>query len=160
MRRNIYAFITILALAGCAKEVSDSDKVSTDRTVTGATRIAKAGENLQITVTLPEVKGLETRVSLSENNYGGFDPTWEDGDMILVGGETFTLVSHEGRKGVFSGKMPEGDKFDIICPAKESETAVQKADKDCSHIRYRASMTDVDSIELQTISHIYITDVI
>ena len=71
MRRNIYAFITILALAGCAKEVSDSDKVSTDRTVTGSTRIAKAGENLQITVTLPEVKGLETRVSLSGHDSCG-----------------------------------------------------------------------------------------
>lgn len=147
MNKSVYIFMAVLALAGCVKEVPDSGETSVDRAITGVTRIAKAGENIQITVTLPKIKGLETRVSLSENNEGGFDPTWEDGDMILVGGETFTLVSHEGKKGVFSGKMPEGDTFDIICPAKESEATTQKADKDYSHIRYHASMTGVNSIE-------------
>lgn len=149
MRKNIFAMcMAVLMMAGCAKETAP-EAVQGSESAPKKAMLAAAGETVQITVTLPQVEGLETRVGLTENAAGGFDPTWQDGDRILIGDEIFTLVSSDGRKGTFSGKMPAGETFDVVYPAEASEAATvsQKADKDYSHIRYSASMKGVDSIE-------------
>ena len=143
MRKNISLCIAILMAVGCAEEIKPDAAQSS--AVLDAT---KAGEQIEITVTLPQIEALETRVSLSENTAKGFDPSWEAGDKILVGGQTFTLTEANGKTGKFVGPKPEGRKFDIICPATTPELKyVQKADKDYSHIKYSASLLGVDSFE-------------
>ena len=143
MRKNILLCIAILMAVGCAEEIKPDAAQSS--AVLDAT---KAGEQIEITVTLPQIEALETRVSLSENTAKGFDPSWEVGDKILVGGQTFTLTEANGKTGKFVGPKPEGRKFDIICPATTPESKyVQKADKDYSHIKYSASLLGVDSFE-------------
>ena len=141
MKKSIIMGIAVLMMAGCAKVESvlaPEDQMSK----------AVAGEQVEITVTLPEVEALQTRVSLKENLNGGFDTGWETGDKILVGGNEFTLVSADGMTGKFTGNMPEGKTFDIVYPAAAQQTvAVQKADKDYSHIRYSASLLGVNSLE-------------
>ena len=146
MRRCISACLAALVLAACAKEFTQdpsSDSISPVKEMT-----AKAGEQVQITVMLPEVEALQTRVALSDNFWDGFRTAWVSGDEILVGGNVFTLVSSDGAKGVFSGVMPAGETYDIVYPAvAEDGTLVQKANNDYSHLRYRVSVLGVNSLE-------------
>ena len=135
-----------MMIAGCAKEVAPQLESPAD----DARELdVKSGETIEIKVTLPEVELIQTRASLAENDKGGFTPSWMEGDQILVGNEVFTMVSAQGRTAKFAGKKPEGKTFDIIYPASadNAEVASQKADKDFSHLKYRASLKGVDSIE-------------
>mgnify|MGYP003302833043 FL=1 len=129
--------IAAMIMAGCAKETVPQQEIA-----------VKSGETIEISVTLPEVEVIETRATLTENSEGGFTPSWTEGDQILVGGEVFTLVSAQGKTAKFTGKMPEGETFDITYPAGAAtdEAATQKADKDFSHLKYSASLKGVDSI--------------
>lgn len=146
----MFMLMAMLAMASCAKDNAPESGTSTSDNAAAA----NPGETIQITVTLPQIKPLDTKVALSENETGGFEPAWETGDKILVSGEVFTLVSADGRKGTFSGKMPAGETFDIICPAQASEDAVrQKADKDYSHIKYHAELRGVSSLSDIHFSH-------
>lgn len=135
-----------MMIAGCAKEVAPHLESPADDP---RELDVKSGENIEISVTLPEVELIQTRASLAENDKGGFTPSWMEGDQILVGDEVFTMVSAQGKTAKFSGKKPEGKTFDIIYPASadNAEAASQKADKDFSHLKYRASLKGVDSIE-------------
>ena len=146
MRKCISACLAALVLAACAKEVTQeplSDSLSPAKVMT-----AKAGEQVQITVTLPEIEALQTRVALSDNFWDGFRTAWVSGDEILVGGNVFTLVSSDGAKGVFSGVMPAGETYDIVYPAvAEDGVLVQKANNDYSHLRYRVSVLGANSLE-------------
>lgn len=138
--------IAAMIMAGCAKEISPLPETPADNSTAGL--YAKSGETIEITVTLPEVEAIQTRVSLEENGNSGFTPSWTEGDQILVGGEVFTMVKAQGQSAKFSGKMPEGETFDIIYPvsAATNGVATQKADKDYSHLRYSASLKGVDAI--------------
>ena len=135
-----------MMIAGCAKEVAPQLESPADD---ARKQDVKSGENIEISVTLPEVELIQTRASLAENDKGGFTPSWMEGDHILVGDEVFTMVSAQGKTAKFSGKKPEGKTFDIIYPASadNAEVASQKADKDFSHLKYRASLKGVDSFE-------------
>lgn len=147
MKKNIIMGMAVLMLAGCAK-------VESVLAPEGQMVKSAAGEKIEITVTLPEVEALQTRVTLKENAGGGFDTGWETGDKILVGGNEFTLVSADGMTGKFSGNMPEGNTFDIVYPAAAQQAAaVQKADKDYSHIKYSVSLLGVNSLEDVHFSH-------
>lgn len=135
-----------MIMAGCAKETIPQQESPADK---GTQEIAvKSGDAVEISVTLPEVEAIETRATLTENSEGGFTPSWTEGDRIMVGGEVFTLVSSQGKTARFTGSMPEGKTFDITYPAgaEDTEAAVQKADKDFSHLRYSASLKGVDSV--------------
>ena len=147
MTHRIFAIcIAAIVMAGCAKEVTPQIEVPSDKATTKSD--IKAGEEIEISVTLPDVEIIETRATITENSEGGFTPAWSDGDQILVGGETFTLVSAQGKTAKFAGKMPDGKTFDIIYPASApaNETYVQKADKDFSHLKYSVSVKGVNSI--------------
>ena len=146
INRFFTIFLAIMMIAGCAKEVAHQLESPAD----DARELdVKSGETVEIKVTLPEVELIQTRASLAENDKGGFTPSWMEGDQILVGDEVFTMVSAQGKTAKFSGKKPEGKTFDIIYPASadNAEAASQKADKDFSHLKYRASLKGVDSIE-------------
>ena len=147
MKKNIIMGMAVLMMAGCAK-------VESVLAPEGQMVKSAAGEKIEITVTLPEVEALQTRVTLKENAGGGFDTGWEAGDKILVGGNEFALVSADGMTGKFSGNMPEGNTFDIVYPAAAQQAvAVQKADKDYSHIKYSVSLLGVNSLEDVHFSH-------
>lgn len=146
MRKTISACMAALILAACAKEFTQEP--SLDFNPASKVMTAKAGEQVQITVTLPEVEALHTRVALSDNFSGGFKALWESGDEILVSGNVFTLVSSDGARGVFSGLMPVGETYDIVYPAVAEDAAlVQKADNDFTHLKYGVSVLGVDSVE-------------
>lgn len=138
--------IAAMIMAGCAKEIVPQQESPADKSTQEIT--VKSGETIEISVTLPEVEVIETRATLTENSEGGFTPSWTEGDQILIGGEVFTLVSAQGKTAKFTGKMPEGETFDITYPAGAApdEAATQKADKDFSHLKYSASLKGVDSI--------------
>ena len=143
MKKTLFILgIAVLMAAACARENAPEATVALKKAY-------KAGETVQITATLPEVEKIDTRVSLSGNGKGGFIPSWQEGDQILVGNEMFTLVSSQGAKGVFEGKAPSGDSFDITTATLDymTQTIVQKADGDFSHLHYEASLTGVDSFE-------------
>lgn len=143
MRKIMFIIMAILVMASCTKDNAPESGTSTSDNAVAA----NPGETIQITVTLPQIKPLETKVALSENDVCGFDLAWEAGDKILVSGETFTLVSADGKRGIFSGKMPAGETFDISYPLEEVTTsAVQKADSDYSHIKYYAELRGVRSL--------------
>ena len=147
MTHRIFAIcIAAMIMAGCAKEITPQPEVSSDNTST-KTEI-KTGDDIEISVTLPDVEVIETRATLAENSEGGFTPSWSEGDQILVGGEVFTMVSAQGKTAKFSGKMPDGKTFDVIYPvgATASEPLVQRANKDFSHLKYSVSLKGVDYI--------------
>ena len=100
-KRFFMIFLASVMMAGCAKEVAPQQDVIPEETV-------------EISVTLPEVELIQTRASLAENGKGGFTPSWTEGDQILVGGEVFSMVSVQGMTAKFTGKMPDGNIFDII----------------------------------------------
>ena len=146
INRFFTIFLAIMMMAGCTKEVAPQLESPAD----DARELdVKSGETVEIKVTLPEVELIQTRASLAENDKGGFTPSWMEGNQILVGNEVFTMVSAQGRTAKFAGKKPEGKTFDIIYPASadNAEVPSQKADKDFSHLKYRASLKGVDSIE-------------
>ena len=147
MTHRIFAIcIAAMIMAGCAKEIAPQQEATSDKVTTKAD--IKAGEDIEISVTLPDVEVIETRASLTENSEGGFTPSWTEGDQILVGGEVFTMKSAQGQTAKFAGKMPEGETFDIIYPAEaaKEQTATQKADKDFSHLKYSVSLKGVNEI--------------
>ena len=146
INRFFTIFLAIMMMAGCTKEVAPQLESPADD---ARKQDVKSGENIEISVTLPEVELIQTRASLAENDKGGFTPSWMEGDQIFVGDEVFTMVSAQGKTAKFSGKKPEGKTFDIIYPASadNAEVASQKADKDFSHLKYRASLKGIDSIE-------------
>ena len=147
MTHRIFAIcIAAMIMAGCAKEVAPQQEATSDKVTTKAD--IKAGEDIEISVTLPDVEVIETRASLAENSEGGFTPSWTEGDQILVGGEVFTMKSAQGQTAKFAGKMPEGEIFDIIYPAEaaKEQTATQKADKDFSHLKYSVNLKGVNEI--------------
>ena len=137
--------IAAMIITGCAKEIAPQLETPADN----STEInVRSGETIEISVTLSDVEKIETRASLAENTAGGFTPTWTEGDQILVGGEIFTLVSAQGKTAKFTGKMPEGETFDIIYPAvAKNKTSAQKKDNDFSHLSYSASLKGVNSVE-------------
>ena len=100
-----------------------------------------------IQVTLPTVDAIDVKAALTANTSGGFNVAWSDGDAILVGGERFTLLSSDGQTGTFTGKKPEGTRFDIVYPADPyaSGEVRQVSNGDYSHLRYQASLTGVDA---------------
>ncbi len=143
MKKTLFMLgIAVLMAAACAQENATEASVALKKAY-------KAGETVQITATLPEVEKIDTRVSLSDNGKGGFAPSWQEGDQICIGDEFFTLVSSQGTKGVFEGKAPSGDRFNITTSVLDymTETIVQKSDGDFSHLHYDATLTGVDSFE-------------
>ena len=143
MKKTLFMLgIAVLMAAACARENATEASVALKKAY-------KAGETVQITATLPEVEKIDTRVSLSDNGKGGFVPSWQEGDQICIGDEFFTLVSAQGTKGVFEGKAPSGDRFNITTAVLDhmTETIVQKSDGDFSHLHYDATLTGVDSFE-------------
>ena len=142
MKKTLFILGIAVLMAACARENAPEATIALQRAY-------KPGETVQITATLPEVEKIDTRVSLSGNGKGGIIPSWQEGDQILVGNEFFTLVSSQGAKGVFEGKAPSGDRFDITTAVLDymTQTIVQKADGDFSHLHYEASLTGVDSFE-------------
>lgn len=143
MKKLLYMLgIAVLMTAACARESAPEDSMAPRKT-------SPLPGKVQITATLPEVEKIDTRVTLYDNGKGGFAPAWKEGDQLSVGGEIFTLVSSEGAKGVFEGELPSGDRFDIAIVGLDymTQTIVQKADGDFSHLHYEASLTGVDSCE-------------
>ncbi|MBQ7517692.1 MAG: hypothetical protein IJU13_04615 [Bacteroidales bacterium] len=110
---------------------------------------------ITIRVTLPEIEPLDSKAALSLNGNGGFNVSWSTGDCILVGDKTFTLVSSEGRTGVFSGPRPEGTLFNIRYPAEyvPNPYLEQKSNGDYSHLPYQVSLMRVDSYEDVVLSY-------
>lgn len=145
MKKSLLFCLAVLLIAACAKKEQTPSVDSHNRIQT------KAGETVTIKVTLPEVELLETKTGLSLNARGGLDPSFSEGDKLLVGKEIFTLVSFEGKSGVFSGKAsdggPGGDCYTIRYPASSDQATplVQEADGSLSHISYSATLENVDS---------------
>ena len=162
MRKIMFMCMAMLMMAGCAKDVAPLVQNDIDSAQTKASEHT-AGETIQISVTLPQVDVLVTKVSLAANPSGGFDPLWQEGDRILVSGEgsveEFTLVSSEGKKGIFTGKMPKGMTYNISYPAfisgppSPDSIPTQNGDNDYSHLSYVVSVTGVDTIEDVHFSH-------
>ena len=133
--------LAVLLLASCAKETSPQTSLQ-------PRRAAKAGETVQITAVLSSMDLIETRVSLTQGNLGGLIPSWQDGDVLLVGGERFTLVSQDGRGATFSGKAPSGSRFDIVyTPSGDGAASAQQGSGDTRHLGYSATLKGVDSYE-------------
>lgn len=147
MNRIFTLCIAAVTMVCCAESIAPEQAVPAEGSTQGSGQAS--GETIEISVTLPEVEMIQTRVSLAADSEGGFTPSWKEGDRISVGGEVFSMVSAQGRTAKFTGRMPEGKTIDVIYPAEASKTepAVQKADKDFSHLRYTASLKGIDSVD-------------
>jgi len=150
MRKHILIAAALIMAASCAQENMIEPEKS------DLSKVSASSEKIEIKVTLPEVKTVDVKASLTENSVGNMVPAWTDGDQILVGGEPFTLVSVDGMTGTFSGYAPQGGSFDIVYPAAMadgSQVAVQAADGDLSHLKYHASLKGVNSYDDVHFSH-------
>lgn len=138
MRKPVFMLLAILMASCSAKTVSDETRP--EQPVDPA-----PGDPVEISVTLPELVSVNAKAGFVNETP---DPEWKDGDRIKVGNEVFTLIRSTGKKGVFSGKIPEGEIFDILYPADVAAASVsftQKCSGDYSHIPYSASLYGVDT---------------
>lgn len=109
---------------------------------------APQGDLVTITATLPEdveIKGGGLKTLLSW--------TWNSGDKLTVIGETTETFNIKpgftAKKAEFEGPAVKGSKFTILYPgqsALESDwnTQVQNGNDNMDHLKYEASLTDVD----------------
>jgi len=149
MRKYVFIAAILAIAAACGK--SEFSEFSEQSAAPSRAAGRAAAETIEIKVTLPEIiKTVDVKASIAENAMGDIEPSWEEGDKILVGGNVFTLVSVEGKTGTFSGTAPAGESFDIVYPASIAtgeQVAVQAADGDMSHIGYHASLKGVNSFD-------------
>ena len=106
------------------------------------------GDLVTITAILPDgdaVKGAGLKTSLSW--------TWNAGDKItVVGTTTETFKIKDGftpKKAEFVGKAVKGTSFTILYPGEDANetdwnTQVQKGNNNLDHLKYQASLNDVD----------------
>ena len=106
------------------------------------------GDLVTITATLPDedaVKGAGIKTSLSW--------TWNEGDKITVIGETTEIFrikpGFTPKKAEFEGMAVKGKSFTILYPGEEVaetdwNTQVQKGNNNLDHLKYQASLSDVD----------------
>ena len=147
MRRKLFIIPAVLIMAACARETAPEQSIQ-------KRQAPKQGEEVQISVTLPPIDLVETRVSLSSGADGRLIPSWEATDVILVGDREFSCTAVNGQSASFSGIAPAGNTFDISYPVSaSSEDVLQKADNDFSHLRYKATLKGVDSYQDVVFSH-------
>lgn len=134
--RNIIIGLSILVAAcSCAK--------------TEQSELQAPGDLVTITATLPDavdVKGAGVKTQLSW--------TWNAGDKITVIGETTeTFRIKDGfspKIAEFEGVAVKGSKFTILYPGADAgdtdwNAQVQKGNDNLDHLKYQASLNDVDT---------------
>lgn len=106
------------------------------------------GDLVTITAMLPEddaVKGAGIKTSLSW--------TWNEGDKITVIGETTEIFKIKPgftpKKAEFEGIAVKGTSFTILYPGEDAAATdwnaqVQKGNNNLEHLKYQASLNDVD----------------
>ena len=98
-----------------------------------------------LTVTLPGIEGVETRVALSDDGKNGFKLEWKDGDVLTVGGKAMTMLSKVGEVATFNGDWTPDQAVDIAygqvggAPAAQTQQASGTFD----HIVYGALLAGV-----------------
>lgn len=155
MKKYLYiAIASLLALASCDKEACVQEEVPGN---------GPDGEQLvTITASIPE-DGLNTKVSLTEADNGEgkmrlIKLSWEEGDVIAVNGETFTVkpgsISGDGLTATFQGKDPGAGPYTITYTNVPGDlnNQVQPADGDPSEVGYSVSLTGADAYEGATFS--------
>ena len=153
MKYSHIALALLLAAVACTREAAPVAAPEE-----AATRAATA-QPAELKATLPGIEGVETRVALSSDGKGGFSLGWQDGDVLLVGGKTFTLKSKNGRTAVFTGEWPSTKKADIVygkvgdAPAAQT----QAGNNNAAHLVYGAELKGVDVAEEVTFAHDWAT---
>lgn len=139
MKKYIIMIAAAVLMAACGK---DSDSGSGSGKPSGSGH--KPGDEVTITATLPVLEQRDTKGTVEAMVSGGLKPCWSNDDHLIIGGETFSVESINGSKATLKGKYPEGDSFDIVYEGAASDSFVQKANGDCSHIRYTATLKGVN----------------
>lgn len=139
MKKNIYtllAAVAVLALAAaCSKDNSH-----------------KSGSPKQVTITasIPE-EGLQSKVSLSQDAVKTpIKVEWDDNDVIIVNGESFTIdpttISADGKSAKFTGSDPGAGPYDIsYSNVSDYVDQTQSADGNLDHLGFEVVLTGADS---------------
>lgn len=137
MKKQAIIFAALLLAAACKQEILPME--------TAAPTETRAASSSILTITLPGVEGVETRIALADDGKDGFKLTWQDGDVISVGGKQMTLTAKVGAAGSFTGDWPSGEAVDIVygkvgeAPAAQT----QRASGTFDHIAYGAELKGV-----------------
>lgn len=139
MKKYIIMIAAAVLMAACGK---DSESGSGSGTPSGSGY--KPGDEVTVTATLPVLEQKDTRGSVEAMVGGGLKPCWSEDDRLIIGGETFSVVSIKGSTATLKGKYPAGDSYDIVYEGAAADSFVQKASGDCGHIRYAATLKGVN----------------
>ena len=138
MKKHYLILAALLLAAACKQEILPVETA-------GPAETRAEGASALLTVTLPGIEGVETRVALSDDGKNGFKLEWKDGDVLTVGGKQLTLSGKVGAAGSFSGEWTAGKAVDIVygkvgdAPAAQT----QKASGTFDHIVYGAELKGV-----------------
>ena len=147
-----YGFVLLAGLAltlACSKE-TDLAESGDNTNPTEWPGDQPQAKMVTITVSMPE-EGL-TKIAFEqdpENKDGAVKLTWEEGDMILVNGEDFTLVSGAGTQTAgFRGPEVTAESYTIAYNGDEfAATQHQAADADTGHLAYIISLAGVNTYQ-------------
>ena len=138
MKQHYMILAALLLAAACKQEMLPVEPAGS------ALTRAEAASSI-LTVTLPGIEGVETRVALADDGRKGFKLEWKDGDVLTVGGKQLTLSVKVGAAGSFVGDWPVGQAVDIaygtVGEAPAAQT--QQADGTFDHITYGALLKGV-----------------
>lgn len=155
MKKNTFilaATIVLSFISGCHESNAEKNFGGEEQHPQEET-LPKPGDHVTITVTLAEVEQVNVKTSVSMEESGSIVPVWQEGEMIKVNNELFTLKSFKGATATFEGIIPASEPYLIEIGETTNGSVTQESSGSISHLAYHAVISGVDDFREVVLSH-------